>query len=191
MLRPKHRQPPQHRQPLQHRPAGRAARSAVRNVVQAAPSAVRNAAQAARNGERSAAQPARSGARSGAEVAKPNNSSSIFHKQRMAHRHRTRSAIRFSKQQLRQLSDIHRDPSRLILAEQLSGRSPARLILEIDIGATVTSTRRFPPPWSVEEQEACFVVRDHNGQAWPRVNDTSARPLQSRTTSECGRWSAV
>jgi hypothetical protein len=25
-------------------------------------------------------------------------------------------------------------------------------------------TRRFPPPWSVEEQAACFVVRDHNGQ---------------------------
>ena len=24
--------------------------------------------------------------------------------------------------------------------------------------------RRFPPPWSVEEQTACFVVRDHNGQ---------------------------
>jgi hypothetical protein len=24
--------------------------------------------------------------------------------------------------------------------------------------------RRFPPPWSVEEQDACFVVRDHNGQ---------------------------
>jgi hypothetical protein len=23
---------------------------------------------------------------------------------------------------------------------------------------------RFPPPWSVEQQEACFVVRDHNGQ---------------------------
>ena len=26
-------------------------------------------------------------------------------------------------------------------------------------------SRRFPPPWSVEEQDACFVVRDHNGQA--------------------------
>ena len=26
------------------------------------------------------------------------------------------------------------------------------------------ATRRFPPPWSVEEQAACFVVRDHNGQ---------------------------
>jgi hypothetical protein len=25
--------------------------------------------------------------------------------------------------------------------------------------------RRFPAPWSVEEQPACFVVRDHNGQA--------------------------
>jgi hypothetical protein len=25
--------------------------------------------------------------------------------------------------------------------------------------------RRFPPPWSVKEQPACFVVRDHNGQA--------------------------
>ena len=26
------------------------------------------------------------------------------------------------------------------------------------------TTRRFPPPWSVEEQDACFVVRDANGQ---------------------------
>ncbi len=25
--------------------------------------------------------------------------------------------------------------------------------------------RRFPPPWFVEQQEACFFVRDHNGQA--------------------------
>jgi len=25
-------------------------------------------------------------------------------------------------------------------------------------------TRRFPPPWSVEEQEAYFVVRDRDGQ---------------------------
>jgi hypothetical protein len=24
--------------------------------------------------------------------------------------------------------------------------------------------RRFPPPWSVEELDACFVVRDHDGQ---------------------------
>src|SRR5262245_10227341 len=25
--------------------------------------------------------------------------------------------------------------------------------------------RRFPPPWTVEEQDAYFVVRDHSGQA--------------------------
>ena len=24
--------------------------------------------------------------------------------------------------------------------------------------------RRFPPPWTVEELDACFVVRDDNGQ---------------------------
>jgi hypothetical protein len=27
------------------------------------------------------------------------------------------------------------------------------------------STRRFPPPWTVEEHPACFIVRDHDGQA--------------------------
>ncbi len=26
--------------------------------------------------------------------------------------------------------------------------------------------RRFPPPWSIEENnDACFIVRDNNGQA--------------------------
>jgi hypothetical protein len=24
--------------------------------------------------------------------------------------------------------------------------------------------RRFPPPWSVEELDACYVVRDNSGQ---------------------------
>ena len=28
-----------------------------------------------------------------------------------------------------------------------------------------TMPRRFPPPWSVEETDACFIVRDANGQA--------------------------
>jgi hypothetical protein len=26
------------------------------------------------------------------------------------------------------------------------------------------NTRRFPPPWSVEEMDACFVVTDSAGQ---------------------------
>jgi hypothetical protein len=25
--------------------------------------------------------------------------------------------------------------------------------------------RRFPPPWSAEETDACFIVREANGQA--------------------------
>ena len=32
-------------------------------------------------------------------------------------------------------------------------------LIEID------GKRRFPPPWSVEEQAACYVVRDYSGQA--------------------------
>jgi hypothetical protein len=28
----------------------------------------------------------------------------------------------------------------------------------------IMTRRRFLPPWSVEELDACFVVRDHNGQ---------------------------
>jgi hypothetical protein len=29
----------------------------------------------------------------------------------------------------------------------------------------MSPARRFPPPWFVEDNGACFVVRDHNGQA--------------------------
>jgi len=31
--------------------------------------------------------------------------------------------------------------------------------------ASAMPARRFPPPWSAEEQAACFVVRDSGGQA--------------------------
>ncbi len=41
--------------------------------------------------------------------------------------------------------------------------------------------RRFPPPWSIEEQETYFVVRDHDGQQLTYVyfNDprAAAKPL--------------
>jgi len=30
-------------------------------------------------------------------------------------------------------------------------------------------TARFPPPWSVEELDAAYVVRDHDGQPLARV----------------------
>jgi len=37
--------------------------------------------------------------------------------------------------------------------------------------------RRFPPPWSVEEMEACFIVKDHTGHklAYVRFEDESGR----------------
>jgi hypothetical protein len=32
-------------------------------------------------------------------------------------------------------------------------------------GGLNMQTRHFPPPWSAEETEACYIVRDTNGQA--------------------------
>jgi hypothetical protein len=29
----------------------------------------------------------------------------------------------------------------------------------------MTSPRCYPPPWSIEESSACFMVRDHDKQA--------------------------
>jgi hypothetical protein len=43
-------------------------------------------------------------------------------------------------------------------------------------------TRRFPPPWSVEEQEVCFVVRDHKGSNFYFEDEPgrrSAAPMRS------------
>jgi hypothetical protein len=37
--------------------------------------------------------------------------------------------------------------------------------IEDDAETRMPPSRRFPPPWSVEEQSACFVLRDANGQA--------------------------
>jgi hypothetical protein len=39
----------------------------------------------------------------------------------------------------------------------------------------VRSQRRSPPPWTVEEQAACFVVRDHNGQQLAYVVSKTSR----------------
>jgi hypothetical protein len=46
--------------------------------------------------------------------------------------------------------------------------------------------RRFPPRWSVEEQSACFVVRDLNGQALAYVyfEDEPGRRSAAKLPSE-------
>jgi hypothetical protein len=48
--------------------------------------------------------------------------------------------------------------------------------------ANSSAPRRFPPPWTVEEQSACFVVRDHNGQALaPRMSRVLRRGYSAAT----------
>jgi hypothetical protein len=45
----------------------------------------------------------------------------------------------------------------------------------------VTERRRFPPPWSVDEENAaCFIVKDHEG-----------KPLAYAFEEEPGRRSAA
>jgi hypothetical protein len=46
------------------------------------------------------------------------------------------------------------------------------------------SARRFPPPWTAEETDACFIVRDANGQAlayvYPRLGCDLLLPAVER-----------
>ena len=54
--------------------------------------------------------------------------------------------------------------------------------------AAMPQPRRFPPPWAVEETDACFIVRDAHG----RPNDSSDEnsrwlwPVCSSAELECG-----
>jgi hypothetical protein len=41
---------------------------------------------------------------------------------------------------------------------------------------------RFPPPWPVEETDACFIVRDANGQALAYVC------RQEKMALKCYEW---
>jgi hypothetical protein len=38
------------------------------------------------------------------------------------------------------------------------------------------AARRFPPPWTAEETDACFVVRDANGQTYVYFEDEPSVP---------------
>ena len=53
------------------------------------------------------------------------------------------------------------------------------------------SRRHFPPPWTVEDKDAYFIVRDHNGRALAYVyaedERTGAKPL---TRAEARRIAA-
>ena len=53
---------------------------------------------------------------------------------------------------------------------------------------------RFPPPWSVEEQDDCFVVRDQNGQQLAYVyfeNEPGRRLAIKLLTNRAGSFSST
>jgi len=54
--------------------------------------------------------------------------------------------------------------------------------------------RRFPAPWSIEEQPACFVVRDHDEQALAYVyfkEEPERRSTEQQLTKDEARRIAV
>jgi hypothetical protein len=46
-------------------------------------------------------------------------------------------------------------------------------------------SRRFPPPWSVEETDACFIVRDGNGQALAYASTLSRSRGDESRVGQC------
>jgi hypothetical protein len=59
----------------------------------------------------------------------------------------------------------------------------------------MSSARRFPPPWTIDEvNDACFIVRDHNGHALAYVyfeNEPGRRAAANLLTKDEARRIAV
>jgi hypothetical protein len=56
------------------------------------------------------------------------------------------------------------------------------------------NSRRFPPPWDIEDNGACFIVRDHSGQALSYIyyeNEGGRRTAASLLTHDEARRIAV
>jgi hypothetical protein len=54
--------------------------------------------------------------------------------------------------------------------------------------------RRFPPPWEIEDNGACFIVRDHSGQALAHLyyeNQPGRRAAANLLTREEARRIAI
>jgi hypothetical protein len=63
-----------------------------------------------------------------------------------------------------------------------------RAIPVITTSAAMPEPRRFPPPWSAEETDACFVVRNADGpRLGVRVWASGGRFAQHRTANDSAR----
>jgi hypothetical protein len=54
--------------------------------------------------------------------------------------------------------------------------------------------RRFTPPWDIEDNGSCFIIRDNNGQALSYVyyeNEPGRRTAASLLTSDEARRIAI
>ena len=54
--------------------------------------------------------------------------------------------------------------------------------------------RRFTPPWDIEDNGACFIIRDHNGQALSYVyyeNEPGRRAAANLLTRDEARRIAI
>jgi hypothetical protein len=63
-----------------------------------------------------------------------------------------------------------------------------------DFDNSKTICRRFPPPWSADETDACFIIRDKNGQALAYVYFEQEPGRQSAAkllTRDKTRWIAA
>jgi hypothetical protein len=77
--------------------------------------------------------------------------------------------------------------SRMPTPPDVLSEAGSRSTYRDDARARMTLTnRRFPPPWSLEQQDACFVVRDGNGQqlAYVYFEDEPGRRLAKGKAAE-------
>jgi hypothetical protein len=56
------------------------------------------------------------------------------------------------------------------------------------------AVRRFPPPWTIEDNGACYIVKDRNAQALAYASTMRTRPCRSAcqgghaTEDEAANW---
>jgi hypothetical protein len=74
---------------------------------------------------------------------------------------RRRMALARSKDKTAKLA-LPKSERREQASQMVTSSSAAELVAHV-LGQPMPANRRFPPPWSVEEQAACYVVRDANG----------------------------